>query len=202
MPAVSTVYTVNIKSSACGDAASLFTPVTVLPLPVVRASSSNDVDCTKPASQLEASGAMNYRWQPSFSLSDSTIAEPIASPSVSTLYIVKGTDLNGCSNTDSVRIVVTHTGDLLLKMPNAFTPNSDGRNDCFGIGRFAGLLQNVQLSVYDRFGVRVFYTTNPANCWDGRYKGKLQDSGGYVYILKAKTFCGDVFKKGIVMLLK
>jgi len=201
-PLVSTVYTVKIKSNVCSDSASLSVPVTVLPLPLVKASSSNNVDCSKPASQLLASGALKYVWTPSTGLNDSTIAAPLSSPSASTLYIVKGTDLNGCSNSDSVQIVVSHAGDLLVNMPNAFSPNGDGKNDCFGISRFAGLLQNVQLSVYDRFGVRVFYTSNPANCWDGRYKGKLQDSGGFVYILKAKTFCGDIFKKGIIMLLK
>jgi gliding motility-associated-like protein len=97
--------------------------------------------------------------------------------------------------------LVTKTGDLLVNLPNAFTPNDDGKNDCFGISRYAGLLQHVQLSVYDRWGLRVFYTTNVLNCWDGKYKGKLQDAGGFVYILRASTFCGEIFKKGMVMLL-
>ncbi|MEO5684288.1 MAG: gliding motility-associated C-terminal domain-containing protein [Chitinophagaceae bacterium] len=201
-PALSTVYTVKIKANACMDSASLATPVTVLLLPVVRAGSSNDVDCAKPVTQLTASGASQYLWQPTTALNDSAIAAPLSSPSATTMYFVKGTDLNGCSNYDSIAVKVTHAGDLLVNLPNAFTPNGDHKNDCFGVSRYAGLLKNVELSVYDRWGVRVFYTTSPLNCWDGRYKGKLQDAGGFVYILRANTFCGEILKKGMLMLIK
>jgi gliding motility-associated-like protein len=200
-PAASTVYSVNIKTASCGDSANLAVPFTVLTLPVVRAGSSNDVDCSKPTAELSASGASSYLWQPGAGLNDPTLASPLASPSVNTTYIVKGTDLNGCSNYDSVKVLVTHAGDLLVQMPNAFTPNGDGKNDCFGIGRYAGLLQSVQFSIFDRWGVEIFHTSNPLNCWDGRYHGKQQDAGGYVYILRANTFCGVIFKKGIVMLI-
>jgi gliding motility-associated-like protein len=201
-PDISTIYTVKIISSTCADSASLSTAITVLPLPVVTASSTNDVDCTKPATQLNASGALYYLWQPTLGLNNPNISTPLSSPSANTIYTVKGTDLNGCSNYDSVSILVTHSGDLLVNLPNAFTPNGDGKNDCFGVSRYAGLLQNVQLSVYDRFGLRVFYTTNPLNCWDGRYNGTLQNAGGFAYVLQANTFCGTIFKKGIVMLIK
>ncbi|MEP6749537.1 MAG: gliding motility-associated C-terminal domain-containing protein, partial [Bacteroidota bacterium] len=201
-PLQTTLYTVNITEKTCGDAATLSTLVTVLPLPGVKAASSNNVDCTTPAAQLSASGASVYVWQPSAGLNDSIIAKPLSSPANSTLYTVKGTDVNGCSNYDTVSVLVTHSGDLLVNMPNAFSPNGDGRNDCFGISRYAGFLQRTEFSVYDRFGVRIFHTTNPLNCWDGRYKGKLQDAGGFVYVLKASTFCGEIFKKGIVMLVK
>jgi gliding motility-associated-like protein len=200
-PAASTIYTVNIKTAVCADSANLTVPVTVMPLPIIVATSANDIDCTKPATQLNASGASAYLWQPAVGLNDPTTASPLASPAGNTSYIVKGTDLNGCSNYDSVQVLVTHTGDLLVHMPNAFTPNGDGKNDCFGIGRYAGLLQSVQFSIYDRWGVRVFYTTDPLTCWDGWYKGRKQDAGGYVYILRASTFCGEIFKKGIVMLV-
>jgi gliding motility-associated-like protein len=201
-PEISTTYTVKIVESTCMDSASLPVVVTILSLPVIKARSTNEVDCVKPVTQLNASGATYFSWQPANSLNDATIASPLSSPSVSTVYIVKGTDVNGCYNYDSVVVLVTHTGDLLVNLPNAFTPNGDGKNDCFGISRYAGLLQHVELSVYDRFGVRVFFTTNPLNCWDGRYNGTLQNAGGFAYILKASTFCGNIFKKGIVMLIK
>ena len=201
-PGISTLYTVKIKETTCNDSASLSARVNILPLPDVQATSSNDIDCTTPTAQLEASGGLTYLWQPSAGLNDSAIARPRSSPSASTLYTVKGTDANGCSNYGNVSVLVEHTGDLMVSMPNAFSPNGDGRNDCFGVSRYAGLLQQLELSVYDRFGVRIFYTTNPLNCWDGRYKGKLQDAGGFAYIVKASTFCGTIFKKGIVMLLK
>jgi len=201
-PSASTIYTVKIVENTCKDSASLSTRLAIAPLPAVKASSSNDIDCTKPVSQLNATGAFKYVWLPAATLNDSGIAAPLSSPGVTTLYTVKGTDNNGCSNYDSVKVLVTKNGDLLVNLPNAFSPNADGYNDCFGISRYAGLLKNVDFSVYDRFGVRVFHTTNPMNCWDGRYKGSLQDAGGFVYVLKASTFCGEIFKKGVVMMLK
>jgi gliding motility-associated-like protein len=195
-------YTVKIIESTCKDSSSLSTSLTVLPLPQVKATSSNDVDCSMPVTQLNVSGGSYYLWQPAGSLTDSTGAVSRATPSVNTVYVVKATDLNGCVNYDSVLVLVTHSGDLLVNLPNAFTPNGDGRNDCFGISRYGYLLQHVHFSIYNRSGARLFYTTNPMNCWDGRFRGELQDSGGYVYVLQASTFCGEIFKKGIVMLIK
>ncbi len=201
-PEFSETYTVKIVENTCKDSASLTTAITVLQLPVVNATSSNDVDCVKPVSQLNASGAVSYTWQPAASLNDSAIAAPLSSPSENTWYIVKGKAANGCSNYDSVQVLVTKKGDLIINLPNAFTPNGDYIDDCFGISRYAGLLKNIDFSVYDRFGLRVFHSTNASDCWDGRYKGKLQNTGGFAYILKASTFCGEILKKGIVMLLK
>ncbi|MEP6728528.1 MAG: gliding motility-associated C-terminal domain-containing protein, partial [Bacteroidota bacterium] len=200
-PGFDLVYTVKIIESTCNDSASLSTRFTVFPLPVISATSSNDVTCSKPVTQLNATGGIKYLWQPATGLNDSTSAAPLSSPSATSKYIVWGTDANGCYNYDSVSVLVKNTGDLIVNLPNAFTPNGDGKNDCFGISRYAGLLQHAELSVYNRFGVRVFHTTNALNCWDGRYNGKLQDTGGFVYWLKASTFCGEIFKKGVVMLL-
>jgi len=201
-PQSSAVYTVKIKEATCSDSTSLSVRIVVLPIPDVRASHSNEIDCNKPVSQLNVSGAIIYAWQPSSTLNDSSSASPFASPALSTLYTVRGTDINGCSSYDSVKVLVTKTGELLVNLPNAFSPNGDSRNDCFGISRYAGLLQQIEFFVYDRFGVRVFYTNNALKCWDGRYKGKMQDPGTFAYVLKASTFCGTIFKKGIVMLLK
>ncbi|MDE3250071.1 MAG: gliding motility-associated C-terminal domain-containing protein, partial [Bacteroidota bacterium] len=140
-------------------------------------------------------------WQPGTGLSDSIGATVLASPVLTSSYIVKGVGVNGCAGYDTVLVKVSHTGDLDVKLPNAFSPNGDGKNECFGLSRYAGLLQQVDLSVYNRFGQRVFHSKEPSACWDGRFNGKLQPTGGYAYILKANTFCGQIFRKGIVMLL-
>ncbi len=97
---------------------------------------------------------------------------------------------------------MTKIGELLFNIPNAFTPNGDGNNDCFGIGRYSALISNVELSIFNRWGIRVFHSTNPSDCWDGRYKGQPQDTGGFPYVIKATTLCGVIVKKGIVMLIR
>ena len=86
-------------------------------------------------------------------------------------------------------------------VPNAFTPNGDGKNDCFGIRKW-GNVQIEEFSVFNRWGERIFTTKNPSQCWDGTYKGKLQDAGGYAYVIKAKSFCGDLKRTGMVLLIR
>jgi gliding motility-associated-like protein len=79
--------------------------VTVNALPVVTA--GNDVQiCLNSSTQLNAGGATSYVWTPNTALSDDSIANPVASPVVNTTYVVTGTDVNGCSDTDTVTVTI------------------------------------------------------------------------------------------------
>jgi gliding motility-associated-like protein len=114
---------------------------------------------------------------------------------------VQGTDQNGCHGYDSITVNVTTAGKATFEVPNAFTPNGDGLNDCFGIRRW-GNVSVEEFSIYNRWGELIFTTRNPSQCWDGSYKGQPQETGGYPYIIKAKTFCGEITRKGVVMLIR
>jgi gliding motility-associated-like protein len=96
--------------------------LTVHSLPVVVAAGDATI-CFGDTTQISASGATDYLWSPTASLTDTNTAVTNAFPSDSTSYWVVGTDLNGCENTDSVRILVNQ-----LPVANA------GLNDtiCFG----------------------------------------------------------------------
>jgi len=88
-------------------------------------------------------------------------------------------------------------------MPNAFTPNGDGLNDCFGVSQIIkDSLPFIDFAIFDRWGNKVFYTTNIADCWDGMYKGKLSDQANYVYYIREKTDCGYAFQTGYVILIR
>lgn len=68
-----------------------------------------------------------------------------------------------------------------LFVPNAFTPNGDQLNDLFlPIGN--GILQ-YEMSIYNRWGEKVFYSDSLELGWDGRYNGQLQPNGMYNYVL-------------------
>ncbi|MEI9912918.1 MAG: gliding motility-associated C-terminal domain-containing protein [Bacteroidota bacterium] len=54
-------------------------------------------------------------------------------------------------------------------MPNAFTPNNDGLNDCYGI-RYWGIIRELEFSIYNRWGERYFLQKTRGACWDGKYK--------------------------------
>ncbi len=200
-PSVTTNYIVQITETTCNNNTTLNTTVNVNPLPQVRATRSNDLDCSNDRSQLNATGAQTYAWSPVSSLNNSTISNPVAMPAGSTMYVVKGTDALGCSNYDSVLVSYFSINASSYFMPNSFTPNKDGLNDCYGI-RFWGVIQQLDFSIYNRWGERIFYTKNPNDCWDGTYKGKLQGTDVYVYMINAKTICGNTFKKGLFTLVR
>ncbi|MBS1511614.1 MAG: gliding motility-associated C-terminal domain-containing protein [Bacteroidetes bacterium] len=196
-----TTYSVTIIESVCHNTATLSTVVTVNPTPVVTASRSNDIDCSIEFANLSASGATQYTWSPAGSLNNSAIANPVARPTVTTQYIVQGFNSFGCSSSDSVVVAVTKLGESVYPVPNTFTPNGDGKNDCFGI-KYWGIVDQIDFMIYNRYGERVFYTNVPYQCWDGTYKGAPADPGNYVYYIKAKTACGMVEKKGNIILAR
>jgi gliding motility-associated-like protein len=200
-PDTSIIYSVTIKENVCNESTTLFTKLTALPLPVVVASKSNDITCSFPSSHLTAKGAQDYNWTPANSLDNPAISNPIATPTVSTTYLVTGKDLNGCAGTDTIEIKASPYANVIYELPNSFTPNGDGKNDCFGIA-YWGMVQELDFSIYNRFGEKVFHTNDISVCWDGKYKGQLQDANAFIYIVKAKSACGIIERKGTVMLLK
>lgn len=201
-PSITTDYTVTITETTCNESETLSTRITVLPLPDIQASKSNDIDCSNDQSQLSATGGDSYTWSPTMGLNNSAIANPVARPTSLVQYIVKGTDVMGCSNYDSVVINVDGANKGGYLMPNAFTPNGDGLNDCYGIS-FWGIIQEVEFSIYNRWGERIFHTTDPSRCWDGTYKGVKQNGDVFVYMIRAKTTCEpSVFRKGTFVLIR
>ena len=201
IPDSTITYSVTISDTTCRQTATLTTKLTVLPLPNIQAVSSNDIDCTLPSSQLSSAGALSYTWSPETGLDNFEISNPIASPTATTIYTVTGKDQNGCTNSDTVTVKVNFVGNTIYNLPNSFTPNGDGHNDCFGI-KYWGRVSDLDFSIYNRFGQRVFHTSDSNNCWDGTYKGETQKADVFVYTIQAKTPCGNIDKKGTVTLLR
>jgi gliding motility-associated-like protein len=201
-PDASTRYTLHISDSLCSAYDSSFTvAVIVNPSPVISVEKDNDIDCSVHTAQLRASGASSYVWTPASGLSNAFSADPVASIDNTTTFIVKGTSLNGCYAYDSLTVLVTATGDNTFVVPNAFTPNGDGHNDCWGVTRW-GDVQLGEMVIFNRWGQRVFNSRNPSDCWDGTYGGKPQPAGAYPYVIKAHSFCGVIMKTGVVMLIR
>jgi gliding motility-associated-like protein len=199
-PSSNTTYYVIVKNAeGCANIDSV--EVVTKPLPNLRASKSNDISCSVNAAQLNVSGGISYSWTPSIGLNNSAIRNPIATPSNTTTYWVIGKDTSGCTNADSVTINVQFVGKGQFLMPNSFTPNGDGVNDCFGIKSW-GPVQELEFSVFNRFGERVFHTTKPTECWDGTHKKATQGVNVFVYMIKAKATCGSIERKGTVTLLR
>jgi gliding motility-associated-like protein len=104
------------------------------------------------------------------------------------------------SETDTFRIKVENC-NCIVSIPNAFSPNGDGRNDRFGI--IAGDLQSFHMEVYNRWGQPVFYTSTIGHSWDGTFNGVPCNADTYYYYVKLKCIKGEeVFRKGDVTLLR
>ncbi len=73
-----------------------------------------------------------------------------------------------------------------LFAPSAFTPNGDGLNDIFRPQIKCKTLEvlNYRLSLYNRWGQKVFYSTELMKGWDGKYKGTAQGTDVFVWMMQ------------------
>jgi gliding motility-associated-like protein len=166
-------------SNGCAGKAQL--TVALAPDPTLAVSADKTSIPPGQSVQLTASGADTYAWTPIETLSNPAIANPIATPAVSTTYTVKGTLNGGCSAQKTIDIQVN--SDLLtLKVTNVFTPNGDGHNDLWVIPGIE-YYTDCTLTLYDKNGSRVFEEKGYKNDWDGMYKGQPAPEGTYYYVL-------------------
>lgn len=201
-PKEATTYKVIVTDTVCNVTDSLFATVAITGLQNTTIKKSNNIDCVLGEAQLTATGGIKYEWMPASSLSSAHIANPIAAPFETTTYYVKISNSGGCYTTDSIEVkVIKGTAENGYPVPNAFTPNDDGFNDCFGVKKW-GFVTNLDFSIYTRTGDLIFHTKNSSECWKGTYKGILQPAGAYIYQIHAKTNCGFVYRKGTVMLIR
>lgn len=140
-----------------------------------------------------------YTWFPPLGLSNADVSNPAVSPEVNTKYVVHGRTEGGCSVKDSINILVED--DIVLELPNAFTPGSRNNNTLKLLKRGNVMLE--RFSIYNRWGTKVFETNNIDDGWDGRYNGEIQPLGVYVYTIEAVRPDGRrINKQGNVTLVR
>lgn len=117
-------------------------------------------------------------------------------------YIGRFTNAFGCITTDTIQ--VDNDCVPLIFAPNAFTPNSDGKNDKFLV--FPRYISEFEIFVFNRWGEVVFYAETPDFEWDGRYNGDLLPMGTYPYLIRYRSITdpnrGVIEKRGGVLLLR
>ena len=123
----------------------------------------------------------NYSWQ-----NVSTNAPVISVyPMATTTYTLHLKD--SCNTTSSlITVTVDYCQSPVVVVPNIFTPNGDDINDSWQITVSSGQLSiiNYQCTIYDRWGIKVFETTNHATGFDGHSTSGLTASEGtYFYVL-------------------
>jgi gliding motility-associated-like protein len=142
-------------------------------------------------------------WDTSSTLSSIFSPDPLAYPKAPTTYWVTVTDSNHCKVRKPVNVYIRYTpcASSNIFVPNAFSPNNDGKNDkLFVRGNF---IQSVYFTVYDRWGQKVFETRDQNTGWDGTYRGKKLDPSVYGWYAEGTCDVGEkFFKKGNVTILR
>lgn len=113
------------------------------------------------------------------------------SPTINNLptgvYHVVVKDANDCISATQIQVEQQLCCQLFL--PNAFTPNADGKNDYFKIVQYGAGVKLGEFRVYNRWGQEMFSTRDVTQGWNGSYKGTLQDANTYSYIVEYQ--CND-----------
>jgi gliding motility-associated-like protein len=142
-----------------------------------------------------------FTWFPNYHLTADNVKQPTANPPVTTKYRVTGVTEHGCVDEDS--IIIRISPESILDLPNAFSPGTGTSvNDELRIIR-RGLATLSQFVIYNRWGQKVFETTDINKGWNGQLNGKPQPLGSYVYVIDAVTNLGTkIHKQGNVTLIR
>jgi gliding motility-associated-like protein len=97
--------------------------------------------------------------------------------------------ISGCKDTQSAYVSMFDDPLHSIKIPNVYTPNGDSFNDCYQVGGISDNCDEVEIWIYNRWGILVFNGYLPADCWNGKYMkdGKDLPTGTYYYILKIRS---------------
>ena len=180
---VADTYSVDVKATN-GCLLSATKVITSFDVPNVSISATPDQINEGETSQLSASGLNSYIWSPAETLSDATIPNPVATPLVTTVYTVTGSDAN-CTYEETIEVYVTGEAIVAKLGPsNFFSPNSDNQNDFWLVEKISQYPQ-CSVHIYDDKGVKVFEAKPYLNNWDGNTtSGKRLPDGVYQYIIR------------------
>jgi gliding motility-associated-like protein len=196
-PDQTTTYTVTATLGSCTVQRTIV--VTVFPGAVVNAGPDAIIIAGDVYPMQATASAGTYLWTPSTGLSATNVLNPNASPAITTTYTLRATTTQGCFAEDNMTLTVV---PYCIKPMNAFTPNGDGINELWLITN-GNCLKSARAQVFNRYGAKVFESSDYKNTWDGTYKGDPLPDGTYYYIIDYKLINGKtVYLRGNVTILR
>ncbi|MCX7954825.1 MAG: gliding motility-associated C-terminal domain-containing protein, partial [Bacteroidales bacterium] len=157
------------------------------------------------SAQLEVSDTsgttiVEYIWTPNEFLNCTDCPNPIANPLQTTQYTVIGINQYGCSDTITYNLIVdTECGNIYI--PNAFSPNGDGKHDTWKI--YGRCIKEIEVKIFTRWGEKVFESYDVNEGWNGTFRGKPCNSDVFVYTLTVTLMTGEKKSyKGNITILK
>ena len=196
-PAGNGTYTIiAVAFNACGNDSSNTELLDVYETPIVNAGADTSIGLGTSV-MLHGSATVTapfvYNWTPATTLNDAAAANPIATPTDSTLYTLTVSNQFGCVASDDVFVSVFRDG--IYDFPNLITPNGDGANDVWKID--LDEIPDGNVVIFTRWGEVVYENPSYDNTWDGTLKGKALDDGTYYFVMKSPSLGNKVYKGAI-----
>lgn len=137
-------------------------------------------------------------WSPGLNLDNRSIYTPMFRGTSEQLYVITITTASKCTTVDTQTVRTVKHVDVIV--PNAFTPNHDGRND-FLRPILLGIKEIRYFRVYNRWGQLLFETKNERPGWDGTLKGIRLASQAVVWTMEGIGVDGKIYiRKGTSIL--
>jgi len=145
--------------------------------------------CEGSSIQLKVTGADDYIWQPADLLDDHLSATPMATPAETNTRFTVTAYKNGCEYTSAININFKIDDDCEINLndiviPNAITPNGDGKNDYWEIPGIDGNT-NYSLTIFNATGTVIYDAKTYNNDFNGINNGKIPE-GTYYYVIVQK----------------
>jgi gliding motility-associated-like protein len=142
---------------------------------------------------LADTGTYQYAWSPAADLNNPAVLNPATHTTNDVLYTLTVTGGPGnCEASDTVSVKVIRD----IYIPTAFSPDNNGLHDVWNIPAINGN-PNARVSIYNRWGQKIFESRGYQRPWDGTYKGVAQPMGAYYFqvqpdVNKPKVITGSV----------
>ncbi|WP_020567971.1 gliding motility-associated C-terminal domain-containing protein [Neolewinella persica] len=166
--------------------------------------SGNNVTLT--ATNIPAGLNISYSWSGNLSPATATgesivvsVPPPGQSAPSELRYTLSVTTENGsCVFTDEIRIAIEES---TFRIPELITPNGDGTNDIFRVF-YGGQITDFTMTVFNRWGQKIFTSTDVDEGWDGMKNGTAQNTDTYLYIAKFRINGSEVEQEGQFSLIR
>lgn len=214
-PKTYTAALIVLDNHGCSDTTDKV--IKTFPSPVANYSIVSSLTVNVPNSTVTftnlSMGATSYTWNFSDGTSTNVIhpTHTFTVPGSFSALLIAST-VDNCRDTVLISDRILVLAESSFQMPNAFTPNQNGSpgttfdpndlsNDIFHV-HGKGIVK-IKFTIYSRWGEVMFDTEDPAQGWDGYYKGKLCNQDIYVWKIHAEMYDGTVIDKtGDVTLLR
>ena len=192
-PTGNIIYTVTATLGGCVQTAPV--QVSVASNLTVDAGGPLNIDAGGSVQVLAVVGGSNTNissiaWTPSEGLNATNILNPLITPvgtNGTNSYTITVKNTTGCIASDVLFVNIIPN---CINVRNAFTPNGDGINDLWKVYDDYICLKNVAVQVFNRYGSKVFESSDYRDTWDGRYNGKPLPDGTYYAVIEFSLLSG------------